>query len=187
MKRAVFLDRDGVLNATVLRKGVSTPPANMNEFHILPGVPDACSRLKDAGFLLIVVTNQPDVSRGVTATECVQGINKEILSRLRVDDIRVCYHDDHDQCSCRKPEPGLLLQAALDWKIDVARSFMVGDRWKDIEAGKRAGCRTILVGKEVRLSGVPRPDHRAESLIEAVGWIVRQADIPGEIVNEIVS
>jgi D-glycero-D-manno-heptose 1,7-bisphosphate phosphatase len=169
-----------------LRNGISTPPADMSEFHILPGVPDACSRLKDAGFLLIVVTNQPDVSRGITAAECVEGINKEIFARLQVDDIRVCYHDDHDRCSCRKPEPGILLQAAMDWKIDIARSFMVGDRWKDIEAGKRAGCRTVLVGKEVGSSSVSRPDHRADSLIEAVGWIVRR-DIPGEIANEIVS
>jgi D-glycero-D-manno-heptose 1,7-bisphosphate phosphatase len=185
MPRAVFLDRDGVLNQAVLRAGISTPPASVHELHILPGVSDACALLKGAGFLLIVVTNQPDVARGSTAQETVEAINKELRSSLPVDDVRVCYHDDHDRCACRKPNPGLLLQAAVDWKIDVGSSFMVGDRWKDVEAGKRAGCRTILIGKTPEPGRNTYPDHMAQSLAEAAGWILQQSSVLPERTNEI--
>lgn len=174
MSRAIFLDRDGVLNQAVWRAGVSSPPADMDELHVLPDVLDACRLLKGAGFLLIVVTNQPDVARGVTPRETVEAINEQLRTNLPLDDLRVCYHDDRDQCSCRKPNAGLLLQAALDWKIELAASFMVGDRRKDIEAGRRAGCRTVLIGEEASPVGDPWPDHRAKSLSDAVGWIVQQ-------------
>jgi D-glycero-D-manno-heptose 1,7-bisphosphate phosphatase len=180
MPRAIFLDRDGVLNQAVLRAGISSPPANIEELRILPRVSDACALLKGAGFLLIVVTNQPDVSRGSARLESVEAINQHLRASLPVDDIRVCYHDDCDGCSCRKPSPGLLLQAAIDWKIDLAGSFMVGDRWKDIEAGKRAGCRTILVGEGARLPGNLCPDHRTKSLLEAAGWVIQQASVVQE-------
>jgi D-glycero-D-manno-heptose 1,7-bisphosphate phosphatase len=185
MPRAVFLDRDGVLNQAVVRAGVSTPPASVDELHILPGVQDACAILKGAGFLLIVVTNQPDVARGSTALETVEAINEGIRSSLPVDDIRVCYHDDNDKCSCRKPNPGLLLQAAADWKIDVAMSFMVGDRSKDVEAGKRAGCRTILIGKGPEPERETHPDHTSQSLAEAARWILQQASVVPERTNEL--
>lgn len=179
MPRAIFLDRDGVLNQAILRAGVSSPPATLEEFRILPGASNACALLKEAGFLLIVVTNQPDVSRGSVAMETVEAINQELRAGVQVDEIRVCYHDDVHQCSCRKPNAGLLLQAAIDWKIDLAGSFMVGDRWKDIEAGKRAGCRTILIG-EASMPGNLSPDYRAKSLSEAAGWIIQQASVVQE-------
>jgi D-glycero-D-manno-heptose 1,7-bisphosphate phosphatase len=185
MRRAVFLDRDGVLNQAVLRAGISSPPASVDELHILPGVPNACALLKGAGFLLIVVTNQPDVARGSTALETVEAINQKIRLNLPLDDIRVCYHDDNDKCACRKPNPGLLLQAASDWKIDIGASFMVGDRWKDVEAGKRAGCRTILIGKGPEPGRNTHPDHTAQSLAEAARWILRQASVAPERTNEI--
>ncbi len=185
MPRAIFLDRDGVLNQAVLRAGISSPPANVGELRILPGVSDACAVLKGAGFLLIVVTNQPDVSRGSAAQETVEAINQELRANLPLDDIRACYHDDRDGCLCRKPNPGLLLQAAVDWKIDLGGSFMVGDRWKDIEAGKRAGCRTILVGEGMSPVANSCPDHRSKSLSEAAAWIVKQASIVEERASEI--
>ena len=180
MSQAIFLDRDGVLNEAIFRAGISCPPATLDEFRILPGVCDACALLKEAGFLLIVVTNQPDVSRGSVAMETVEAINQELRAGLPVDEIRTCYHDDSHKCSCRKPNPGLLLQAAIDWKIDIAGSFMVGDRWKDIEAGKRAGCRTILIDQGTSLPGNLSPDHRAKSLLEAAGWIIQQASVVQE-------
>jgi D-glycero-D-manno-heptose 1,7-bisphosphate phosphatase len=177
MAKAVFLDRDGVLNEAILRAGILTPPANIGELRILPGVPDACAQLKGAGFLLIVITNQPDVSRGSARRETVEAINREIRSRVPIDDIRVCYHDDDDGCDCRKPKPGLLINTAADWKIDLGASFMVGDRWKDIEAGKRAGCRTILIGGDGESSRNSHADHRVSSLREAASWILlRQSD-----------
>ena len=185
MPRTIFLDRDGVLNQAIWRAGVSCPPVTLDEFRILPGVSDACALLKEAGFLLIVVTNQPDVSRGSASLESVEAINQHLRTNLPVDDVRVCYHDDRDGCSCRKPNPGLLLQAAIDWKIDLAGSFMVGDRWKDIEAGKRAGCRTILIDEGASLPGSLRPDHRTKSLLEAAGWIIRQASVGQGRVSEI--
>ena len=174
MRRAIFLDRDGVLNAAVLRAGVSSPPINLSEFRILPGVADACAHLRQAGFLLIVVTNQPDVRRGSSSLESVEAINREIRSSLPVDDIRVCYHDDIDQCSCRKPKPGLLLEAAADWQIDLSASFMVGDRWKDIEAGNRAGCRTVLIHDAEKPPKNSMCNGCARSLADASRWILLQ-------------
>src|SRR5438477_1371201 len=140
---AIFLDRDGVLNRTAFRDGKPMPPQSLDELEILPGVPEALVRLKAAGYSLVVVTNQPDVARGVTTKTMVDGIHRWLAERLPIDEIRVCLHDDQDECDCRKPKPGLLLASPND---DVRRSIMIGDRWRDIEAGRAAGCRaTILI------------------------------------------
>ena len=172
MHRAVFLDRDGVLNHAFVREGKPYPPTNLGELEILPGVVEACEALHKAGFLLIVVTNQPDVAQGTLRREVVDAINQAISDQLPLDDIRVCYHNDTDHCPCRKPKPGLLLAAARDWEIDLSASFMVGDRWKDIEAGRRAGCKTIFVDNKYSEKEPLCPDHRVGSLIEAVHWIL---------------
>jgi len=142
---AVFLDRDGVLNAAIVREGQPYGPASLAEMTVLPGVEQACARLKRAGYRLIVVTNQPDIARGTTSRAEVDAINDVLRARLGLDEIRVCPHDDADGCNCRKPKPGLLLDAARRWNIDLAHSFMVGDRWRDVEAGRAAGCRTIFL------------------------------------------
>ena len=140
---AVFLDRDGVLNRAVVRAGKPYPPVSVPDLEILPDVAPALRRLKAAGYRLVVVTNQPDVARGQQRRDVVEGINAALAERLPVDEIRVCYHDDADGCGCRKPEPGLLLQAPAH---DLGRSVMVGDRWRDVEAGRRAGVRaTVLI------------------------------------------
>jgi len=176
MRRAVFLDRDGVLNRVIVREGKPYPPLGVSQLEILPGVPEALAGLRDAGFLLIVVTNQPDVARGVLQKEDVESINAALRRKLPLDDVRVCYHDDQDACNCRKPLPGLLLDAARDWRIDLKMSFMVGDRWRDIEAGHRAGCKTILIDRvhHERLKSVP--DYRAESLTQAAAQILSRRD-----------
>lgn len=173
MRRAVFLDRDGVLIRPVVRDGKPYPPTSPDEVEILPGVVEACKLLHEAGFLLIIVTNQPDAARGIQRREVVEAINQVLRDHLPLDDMRVCYHDDSDRCSCRKPEPGLLLQAAKDWNIDLTASFIVGDRWKDIEAGKRAGCRTIFIDHNYTERKPDRPDYQASSLIEAASWLIR--------------
>jgi len=172
MRRAVFLDRDGVLNRAIVRNGTPYPPSGLAEFEVLPGVVEACAALRAAGFLLIVVTNQPDVARGTQRREVVEAINDALRAQVPLDDIRVCYHDGVDGCTCRKPQPGLLLQAAQDWQIDLANSFLVGDRWKDIEAGRRAGCTTILIDYGYAEAQRSVPDCSVRSLAEADTWIL---------------
>jgi D-glycero-D-manno-heptose 1,7-bisphosphate phosphatase len=177
-KRAVFLDRDGVLNEAVLRNGKPHPPANVEEMVLVPQAQASLQRLKDLGFLLIVVTNQPDVRRGVTSRESVEEIHLHLRKQLPLDDIAVCYHDDEDHCQCRKPLPGLLLQAASQHGVVLGESFMVGDRWRDIDAGIAAGCRTILVDYRYNeRSSTGNPDVRVASLSQATDWILRQEEL----------
>ena len=144
-RSAVFLDRDGVINRILLRNGVPCPPTSARDLRILPGVADALIALKARGYSLVVVTNQPDVARGSATRQSVESIHDRISRELSVDAILTCFHDDGDDCDCRKPRPGLLLRAARELDLDVASSFMVGDRWRDIEAGTRAGCRTFYI------------------------------------------
>ena len=172
--RAVFLDRDGVINAAVVRDGKPYPPASVDVMEILPGVAEALARLRAAGFLLVVVTNQPDVARGAQTREAVEAIHAELRAQLPLDAIYTCWHDDADACSCRKPAPGLLVTAATDLGIDLTASFMVGDRWKDVEAGLAAGCRTVFVDRDYRER---RPDSaiHVAGLPEAAAWILEQS------------
>ena len=142
---AVFLDRDGVLNRAVVRDGKPYPPSQLEDVEILPGMFSSLKRLAEGGYVLIGITNQPDVARGTQSREVVESINAMIQSRLLVREIFVCYHDNIDNCDCRKPKPGLILQAAEKYGLDLSKSWMVGDRWKDIAAGRNAGLRTIFV------------------------------------------
>ena len=141
MKRAVFLDRDGVINRAVVRDGKPHPPESADVLEIIDGVGGALERLRVAGYLLIVVTNQPDVARGKQSRQTIELMHAQLLDRLPLDEILPCYHDG-DSCECRKPKPGALIGAADRLQLDLTRSFTVGDRWRDIEAGQRAGCRT---------------------------------------------
>ena len=144
MRRAVFLDRDGVINRAEVRDGKPYPPVSLAAMEILPGVPEALRALHAEGWLLIVVTNQPDVARGTAKRADVEAINRHLQEALPIDEFRTCYHDAADGCDCRKPAPGALLAAAGAHGIDLQRSFMVGDRWRDVEAGARAGCKTVF-------------------------------------------
>lgn len=172
--QAVFLDRDGVLNQAIIKQGKPYPPASLKELIVPKEVGDALKNLKQAGFLLIGATNQPDVARGITERKTVETINQQLIQTLPLDSIRVCYHDDIDQCYCRKPLPGLLLQAAQDYNIDLQNSYMIGDRWKDIEAGKRAGCRTIWLDYRYdEHFKSDQPDFTAALLNDAANWIMQ--------------
>jgi len=173
MRSAVFLDRDGVLNRAIVRAGRPYAPRQINEFEILPDAPEACQRLREAGFLLIVVTNQPDVARGLQTREQVETMHARLRSRIPLDDVRVCVHDQTDGCRCRKPSPGMLIEAATDWNIDLRCSFIVGDRWTDIEAGRAAECHPVLIDRGYNEPLNQAPDYRAGSLAEAVDWILR--------------
>ncbi|MBF0504450.1 MAG: HAD family hydrolase [Candidatus Omnitrophica bacterium] len=172
MNRAVFLDRDGVINRAYVREGKPYPPSSLKEVTILPGVPQALEALRRAGYLLIVVTNQPDVSRGSTLRKTVEEINTYLSRHLRIDEFYCCFHDTIDGCDCRKPRPGALLAAANKYQIDLNSSYMVGDRSKDIEAGKRAGCKTVFIDYGYSEKQPQSVDYRVASLSEAAQIIL---------------
>jgi len=174
-QRAVFLDRDGVLNQAVIRNGKPYPPVSVRETVIAPDASASLARLKSRGFLLMVVTNQPDVGRGIRSREDVEAIHRLLFEKLPLDDFYVCYHDDTVRCDCRKPLPGLLLAAAATHDIALSASYLVGDRWRDIDAGAAAGCKTILIdyGYNEQSPKFP-PDVRVSSLSKAVEWILKQ-------------
>ncbi len=175
MNRAVFLDRDGVINRAIVREGKPYPPKDLTELEILPGVPEALAALKKAEYKLIVVTNQPDVARGTVKKEVVESINHQLSSTLPLDEFRTCYHDDHEACDCRKPAPGALLAAALEHDIELKRSYMIGDRWRDIEAGQRAGCKTVFIDYGYSEKQPEHVDHRVRSLNDATLVILGEA------------
>lgn len=164
-RRAVFLDRDGVLNALVVRQGRLESPLRLEEFRIAEGA-GAVRRLRTHGLLVFVVTNQPEVSRGNLKPADLDAMHEILRTAVDLDDIAICPHDDAARCACRKPEPGMLLALAERWDVDLARSFVVGDTWRDAEAGRRAGCRTILVPGDRRIGR--EPDMEVSSLEEAV-------------------
>lgn len=174
MRRAVFLDRDGVINRAIVREGKPYPPANLTEMEILPGVSEALVTLHNAGYLLIVVTNQPDVARGTTPKAIVEEINNHLANCLPIDEFRTCYHDSADGCNCRKPLPGAIIAAANRHNIDLDESYMVGDRWRDIEAGQRAGCKTLFVDYGYDEKQPESFNYRVASLGEAAELILRE-------------
>jgi D-glycero-D-manno-heptose 1,7-bisphosphate phosphatase len=175
--RAVFLDRDGVINRPIIRAGLPYPARSVAEFVILPGIEDACAALKEAGYLLVVVTNQPDVGRGTLDRAAVEEIHRYLTERLPVDLVLTCFHagEKYGQpCECRKPRPGMLCQAADQLGISLPESYMVGDRWRDIDCGKRAGCKTVFIDWGYTEQLREAPDFLAPNLAEAARIILRQ-------------
>ena len=173
---AVFLDRDGTLNAAVVREGKPYPPATHEEFILLPGVVEGCARLKAAGFVLVVATNQPDVGRGTQRREAVEAMHAHLGTLIPLDRIEVCYHPGQGiSCDCRKPKPGMLLTAAQALGIDINRSWMVGDRWRDIDCGVAAGCRTIFIDHGYQEALRAAPTHTVHSFAEAVNAILNHS------------
>jgi D-glycero-D-manno-heptose 1,7-bisphosphate phosphatase len=168
--RAVFLDRDGVINKVILRDGKPFSPRSLEEFVLNDGIRETVSLLKDNGFKVIVVSNQPDVARGDISRNVLDRMTQLMTQEIPFDDIYICPHDDQDQCSCRKPKPGMLLEAARKWNIDLEHSYFIGDTWKDIEAGKVAGCKTILL--DVIYNREVTCDFRVKSLFEATSIIL---------------
>jgi D-glycero-D-manno-heptose 1,7-bisphosphate phosphatase len=179
-RRAVFFDRDGVLNEALVRDGKPFPPRSPDELVVFPGVAAACQSLREHGFVVVVVTNQPDVARGLQSASGVAAINALLRREIHVDAVYVCHHDNDDGCSCRKPKPGMLLAAARDLNLDLNQSFMVGDRWSDIAAGQEAGCRTVYIDCGYQEQGADAPDHVVGSAVEAVAWILTAASVEEE-------
>jgi D-glycero-D-manno-heptose 1,7-bisphosphate phosphatase len=173
MRRAVFLDRDGVLNRLVARAdGTLGSPRSAAGFCLLPGVAAAVARLRAAGLIAVLVTNQPDIARGRLAREELERMHEQLQQEVDLDAIFACPHDDGDGCKCRKPRPGLLLDAARRLRLDLAASFLIGDSAKDVAAGSAAGCHTILVGEQARRSAVGA-DWTAEDLPAAAALVLR--------------
>ena len=175
VRPAVFLDRDGIMNRLVVRDGIRVSPRVFEDFHLLPGVAEAVKTLKQAGFLAVVVTNQPDIARGFLDAAELDRMHEMLRQAVAVDAIYVCCHDDADGCDCRKPKPGLLLRAAEEWRINLNNSFVLGDSWKDIMAGRAAACTTLLVKIEGQVYSGPAPDFAASDLSEAVRIVLSRA------------
>ncbi len=156
-----------MINRAIVREGKPYPPATLAELEILPGVPKALEELHAANYLLIVVTNQPDVARGTAKKADIEQMNAQLSAQLPIDAFKTCYHDSADACLCRKPLPGALLEAAKEYNIDLSKSFMVGDRWRDIEAGASAGCKTFFINYRYAEQKPETPDFIVSSLLEA--------------------
>jgi len=173
----VFLDRDGVINQALVSDGLPGAPRTVDEFVVLPDALACLDELKRRGFTLIVVTNQPDVARGRQSTAAIEEMHRRLRAALPVDDVLVCLHDDADDCQCRKPRPGLLIEAQRKYGVDLSRSFLIGDRWKDIDAGNAVGCKTVLIDYHYReRDPATEPSTRVSSLRDAVDWISSQGE-----------
>lgn len=170
LKRAIFLDRDGVINQVTIKEGQPYSPRRLSEFKLNDGIKEVLNHLKEEGYLLIVITNQPDISRGLISREELDGLHELIRSELPVYDIIVCPHDSNDECGCRKPKPGMIVETARRWGIDIRSSFVIGDTWRDMEAGCRAGCTTILL--DAPYNQDVDSDHRINHISEALKIIL---------------
>jgi D-glycero-D-manno-heptose 1,7-bisphosphate phosphatase len=171
-RSAVFLDRDGVINKPVFREGRPCAPRQVSEFAIEPDVEQPLRRLRAAGLLLFVVTNQPDVARGQLSLETLGIMNREVLTKLAVEAIKFCPHDDRDGCNCRKPRPQMLLDLASDYHVALDESYMVGDSWKDTQAGKAAGCKSIIIDRPYNRED--SADYRVANMNSAANLILGQ-------------
>ena len=175
-RRAVFLDRDGVLNRAVVRNGHPYPPSRVEDFELHDDVVAGCARLKAANFLLVVITNQPDVGRGKQSRETVEAMHLKMQSTVpSLDRIEICYHAGErygDPCDCRKPRPGLILRAAAELKIDLGSSYVIGDRWRDVDCAHAAGCRAIFIQRSYEESLREMPDFTVTTFTDAVNTVL---------------
>ena len=172
MNKAIFLDRDGVINHSKIIDGKPHPPLSLDDFTMIDGVEKALNLFHSAGYYLIVVTNQPDVARGVVSQDKIELIHNFLKSYFPIDEVRACYHDDSDHCECRKPNPGNILKAAEKYNIDLKNSYMIGDRWRDIEAGISSGCKTIFIDYHYNEKQPLTFDYKASDLLEAAKFIL---------------
>ncbi|SDS25780.1 HAD-IIIA family hydrolase [Opitutus sp. GAS368] len=179
-RRAVFLDRDGTLNAPLVREGRPYPPATVVEFQLLPGVAEGCRQLHAAGYVLVVATNQPDVGRGTQPQAVVEAMHAHLRQLIpEIARIEVCYAPGrgvgHPDDRRRKPEPGMLTDAAQALGLDLAGSWMIGDRWRDVDCGARAACRTVFIDRGYDEPLRQKPDFTARTFTEAAGIVLAQS------------
>lgn len=178
-RRAVFLDRDGVLNRAMVRNGRPYSPTRADVFELHDDAAVGCSKLKAANFLLIVITNQPDVGRGTQTREAVEAMHSKLRAAIpSIDRIESCYHAGQaygDPCDCRKPRPGMILRAAAELNIDLMQSYVIGDRWRDIDCARAAGCRAIFIDRGYQEKLRTTPDFIVASFGDAVDAVLRDA------------
>jgi len=176
MRQAVFLDRDGVINKAFFIDGTPVPPKDLSEVEVLAGVKEAIELLIKYNFEIVVVTNQPDVARGVTSRDSVEAINAFLGKELGIQHFSICIHEDSNGCDCRKPKPGLILSAAKEFDIDLTKSFMVGDRWRDVSAGQAAGCKCFFIDYGYEEKSPVLPFTKVSSLMEATLLILENSN-----------
>ena len=178
-RRAVFLDRDGVLNRAYVENGVPVPPRTADRFELLPGVVETCRAFAEAGLALVVVTNQPDLARGALDVDELEAMHTLLRAELPLDDVVVCPHDGKEGCWCRKPRPGMILDAARRLGLDLDHSVAVGDRWRDIDAAHRAGVASVWIDWGLGEPLKDSPGARFGSLAEARDHVMRICAIDG--------
>jgi D-glycero-D-manno-heptose 1,7-bisphosphate phosphatase len=178
-RQAVFLDRDGVLNRVAVGTGTPHPPFCVEEFELYEDVQDGCARLKAANFFLVVITNQPDVGRGTQTRETVEAMHSKMQSALPLlDRVEICYHAGErygQPCDCRKPRPGLIVRAAAELNIDLKKSYVIGDRWRDIDCARAAGCHAIFIDRGYNEKLCEVPDFKVANFTDAVSAVLRDA------------
>jgi D-glycero-D-manno-heptose 1,7-bisphosphate phosphatase len=174
LKRAVFLDRDGVINKTIIRNGKPYSPSDMSQVEIIAGVNSALDKFRYLNFEIIVVTNQPNIARGIDHPNFLIEVHNYLKSKLSIENFYICLHDDSDNCICRKPLPGLLMIASQELDINLSDSYMIGDRWKDIEAGQQAGCMCFFINYGYDEKQPEKPYTEVNSLLEAATVIERR-------------
>ena len=175
LKPAVFLDRDGVIVVPQFRDGRSFAPRRLQDFRLYPEAAASLRKLKRAGFLLAVVTNQPDVGNGLIDQSEVDAMHESMTRELPLDAVKACFHRQADYCDCRKPKPGMILEAAGELGINLKKSFMVGDRNSDVEAGRAAGCTTVFIDLGYAEPAPDAPDYVVRSIAEAAEVIIETA------------
>lgn len=171
LQPAVFLDRDGVVNQSIIRDHKPLSPKSLKDLVVIDGVKEAIALLHEHGFTTVVITNQPDVARGNLTSEMLAEMHRSIARQTGLQYFYICIHDDKDRCECRKPNAGLITKAAKDLNLDIANSFLIGDRWKDIEAGQRAGCQCFFIDNSYSEQRPTPPFHKVTSLLEAAVFI----------------
>lgn len=171
MRRAIFFDRDGVINNAVLRKGRPYSPIDWSEFSWVSGIQYVSQKLKEAGFLLFCITNQPDVGRRLQDHSMIEAFHQYILENLPLEKIYACY-DCNDENPLRKPKPGMILELCKQYELDLEDCWVVGDRWKDVDAGNAAGCRTIFLDYGYDEALKSTPDYIISDLHELISLII---------------
>lgn len=176
-KGAVFCDRDGVIVEALVERGLPRAVASVDDLVLAAGAREGCAQLRESGFEVVVITNQPDIARGVIAREAVETMHDRLYDELDLDAIYMCPHDDVTGCECRKPKAGLLLRASSDRGLDLSKSYVIGDRWRDVGAGTEAGCRTVFVDHDYRERTPDNPDATVRTFAAAVEWILADARV----------
>jgi D-glycero-D-manno-heptose 1,7-bisphosphate phosphatase len=177
MNSGVFLDRDGVVNKIILKERRPYSPRELDQLEILEGVRDAVQIFQKLRFKVVVITNQPEISRGLITEDLTIEMHNKIREETGIESFYFCRHDDFHDCECRKPKAGMLLKAAEELNLDFSQSYLVGDRWKDIHAGQKVGCKCYFIDNHYDEPRPILPFHTVKSLYEAA-ILIRESRTP---------